>query len=299
MPQPIRKHAKIKPGFRAAVRADGVLEMLVYEDIGMDWWDGGGVTAKTVKQQIDNAGIYSSILIRINSPGGDAFEGVAIHNLLKSTGKPLNVVVDGIAASAASIIAMCGTTIEMGHSAMMMIHNAWTFCMGNAADMTKMAETLGKIDGAIAQTYVDRTGKSMDDVRALMDAETWMSADECVEGGFATAMSGKAEEAESDEEPLNMARRFAALARYRKVPKALVKSAADVECACDCAHCQDGECDACTNADCDDANCKDCPMQSASGASASAEEAPAAVVAESDLSFYEARFAALKHGLTV
>jgi len=280
--------------FRASVKDDGVLECLVYEEIGADYWSGGGITAKTVKQQIDAAGAYSKISLRINSPGGDAFEGVAIGNLLKSTGKPIDVYVDGVAASAASIIAMCGDTITMAPNALMMIHDAWTFCMGNAAELTKMAATLSKVDEAIAQTYVDRTGKPVDEVKVLMDAETWMSAKECVDGGFATAIA-----AEDDGAAMAMARKFKALARMKNLPEQLkpdkeamqtvaatskvvtppsvvaVASETTSECACPCDPCVDGTCNSCTHEACDCQNCEDCPM--------------AGVTAESNLSLYEAR----------
>jgi ATP-dependent Clp protease protease subunit len=255
---------RTKPFFRASVGSDGVLEMLVYEQIGADYWDDSGITAKSVKQQIDQAGMYSSILLRINSPGGDAFEGVAIGNLLRSTGKPVNVCVDGIAASAASIIAMAGTTITMASNAIMMIHKAWSYAVGNADDMRKTADSLDKVDGAIAQTYVDRTGKPKDDVMELMKAETWMSAQDCLDAGFCTTI---ADPTEAEPVAMAMARKFKALARYAKVPKSLkptdpkAKQTAG-ECACDCQACSDGECENCSNSDCTDRNCEDCPMQS-------------------------------------
>ena len=101
------KNAKpTRPYFRAALQTDGTLEILVYDDIGENFWDGGGVTAKSVKQQLDQAPNYSKILLRINSPGGDAFEGVAIYNVLRAQKKPVEVAIDGIAASAASIAAI-------------------------------------------------------------------------------------------------------------------------------------------------------------------------------------------------
>ncbi len=250
---------RVKPFFRASVRQDGVLEMLCYEEIGQDYWSDTGITAKSVKQQIDSAGIYSSILLRINSPGGDAFEGVAIGNLLKSTGRTVDVVVDGIAASAASIIAMCGNTITMAPNAMMMIHKAWTLSMGNSDDLRKMADTLDKIDGAIATTYVTRTGKTADEISAMMTAETWMSAADCLEGGFCTAIGGDEEDG-----AMNLARGFKALERFGKVPQSLNKSALNKSdsCACDCQACTDGDCASCSNEDCKDKNCEDCPMQS-------------------------------------
>jgi ATP-dependent protease ClpP protease subunit len=130
---------------------------------------------------------YSDITVRINSPGGDAFEGVSIHNVLRSAGKPVNVVVDGLAASAASIVAMAGDTRVMNTGSVMMIHEAMALAMGNAADMTKMAETLTTVTGAIADIYVSRTGLPKDEVLAMQTMETWMSADEALAKGFATA----------------------------------------------------------------------------------------------------------------
>ena len=167
---------KLKPCFRASMQPNSTLELLVYEDIGPGYWGDEGVTAKTVKQQIDSAGVFNRIAVRINSPGGDAFEGVAIMNVLKSQKKPVDVFIDGIAASAASIIAMAGDSITMGKSSMMMVHNAWTLCMGDGDDMRKCADTLDLISAAIGQAYSARTGKTAAEIKTIMDAETWMGA---------------------------------------------------------------------------------------------------------------------------
>jgi ATP-dependent protease ClpP protease subunit len=230
MPNPAR--ASVKPFFRAALSTDNVLELMIYEDIGasFDWMSGepSGVTAKGVKAQIDAAGNYSSIRMRINSPGGDAFEGIAILNILKTQGKPVNVMVDGIAASAASIIAMAGDTIEMGSGAMMMIHNASGVCFGNTSDMSQMAAALGTIDKSIAKTYADRTGMRIVDAAALMSAETWMSSTECVEKGFATGMQGGSDSPEGVD-ALSMAKNFKAMARFAHVPAELKQTAEEVQ----------------------------------------------------------------------
>lgn len=180
---------KLKPFFAAAKSADGnALELTVYEDIGADWF-GDGITAKTVKQQIDDAGAINRISLRINSAGGDAFEGIAIYNLLRAQNKFIDVNVDGIAASAASIIAMAGDSITMGPNAMMMIHNAWMMCYGDARLLRQQADVLDRVSEAIAQTYIHRTGKSADEVKALMDAESWLGAQECLDAGFCTAIA--------------------------------------------------------------------------------------------------------------
>jgi ATP-dependent protease ClpP protease subunit len=267
--------AALKPFFRAALRTDGTLEIQVYKDIGESIWSyDGGITTEMIAQQIEAAGNFSKILLRINSPGGDVFDGVAIYNLIRAQKKPVQVCIDGIAASAASIIAMAGDDIVMGPNAMMMIHNAWSSCQGYASDMRKRADALDKISGAIAQTYVSRTKKTLDAVTLLMEAETWMTAQDCLAEGFATAIVAEADDAR-ETNALAMARNFRALAGMKTLPENL-KNAETPACECACDNCQAGDCANCTNVDCDDANCMDCPMQ------ADAENA-------SNLSLYEAR----------
>jgi ATP-dependent Clp protease protease subunit len=256
MTKPRTLKAALKPFFRASVATDGEFEILLYDEIGADWM-GNGITAKSVRASLDEAGAYSKISLRINSPGGDAFEGIAIGNVLKATGKPIDVYVDGLAASAASIVAMCGDTITMASNAMMMVHNAWTLCAGYASDMRKMADTLDRISTSIAQTYVDKTGKPMDEIQALMDAESWMSAADCVEGGFATAIAA------ANEPAIAMARGFKVLNLMKRVPESLQNNDLDSVdgCQCYCQACLDDDCANCSNVECDDSNCSDCPMQ--------------------------------------
>ena len=247
-----RIHTK-KPVFSAALQSDGTLELLVYEEIGENYWTGGGVTAKTVKQQIDQAGPFTRLSVRINSPGGDAFEGVAIHNLLRAQKKPVDTVVDGIAASAASIIAMAGDTITMGNNAMLMIHNAWCSCTGYADDMRKTADTLDKVSASVAQTYIDRSGLSAADVKELMDSESWLSASECIDKGLATTI---AEADENDDAAMALAGSFKALKRLHNVPRKLrADELSDGACECYCAPCQDGRCNECECRGCDAENC--------------------------------------------
>lgn len=214
--------AMTEPRFRMALQSGGALEMLVYGDIGGGgWWgDGDEITAKSIKQQLDAAGTFSKIVLRINSPGGDAFEGAAIYNLLRAQGKPIECYVDGLAASAASVIAMCGDTITMGTGAMLMIHNAWGFCIGYAADMEKEADTLRRISTSLADIYVARTGKSLEEIQALMDAETWLNAQECVDAGFCHGIAARP----ADEEARAMAhaRGFAILRQFKNTPRPLM-----------------------------------------------------------------------------
>lgn len=280
-------HAKLKPFFRAAMKADGVLELLIYEDIGEDWWTGGGVTAKTVRQKIDEAGAFNKIALRINSPGGDAFEGVAIYNVLRAQGRPVDVFVDGIAASAASTVAMAGDAITMGVGSMMMVHNAWSVCVGDGDDMRKMGETLDMVSQTIGQIYVMRTGQDAAAIKSIMDEETWMGADECVEKGFATAIASSDDGGEA---AMALAASFRSLAKLKNVPEKLRTARADEAdgdgpCDCPCAPCRAGNCADCDCDGCGAENCgaEDCPCLEENGAEN-----------KSNLSQYEARLKLLR-----
>jgi ATP-dependent protease ClpP protease subunit len=133
------------------------------------------------------------ISLRINSPGGDVFDGLAIYNALRAHPAKKTVHVDGLAASIASVIAMAGDEIVMADSAFMMIHDSWGLAIGNSEELRALADTLEKIDGSIAGIYATRTGKKADDLRAMMDAETWMTAAEAVEMKFADKSEDAAE----------------------------------------------------------------------------------------------------------
>lgn len=128
------------------------------------------------------------ITLKINSPGGDYFAGVAMYNLLRAHEAPVTVQVVGVAASAASVIAMAGTKIEMAKNAELMIHKAWAMAVGNADAMAATKAILDRIDRALAETYAARTGQPIDKISAMMSAETWMNADEAIKLKFADAL---------------------------------------------------------------------------------------------------------------
>lgn len=172
--------------FFNAAKKDNTLTLTVYDVIGADFF-GNGITAQSVQEALD--GDYSDITLRVNSPGGDAFAGVAIYNLLRAQGKPVNVIVDGLAASAASIIAMAGDSITMGTGSMMMIHPAQGMALGDAKEVREFAETLDKVSDSIADIYVQRTANSKKAVTDMMNAETWMNATEAQDKGFASSVS--------------------------------------------------------------------------------------------------------------
>ena len=159
----------------------------IYDEIGAY-----GVSAKSFLSAIREIDA-KEISLEINSPGGDVFAGIAMYNGLRSLGKTINVKIMGIAASAASLVAMAGDTIEMPANTMMMIHNPWTFAMGDADEMRATADVLDGISNGLIATYAKRTGKTNEDIKTLLDAETWFSAEEAVAAGFATTVTDKVE----------------------------------------------------------------------------------------------------------
>lgn len=163
-------------------------EILIYDTIGQDFW-GDDVTAKSVDKELKALGSPKSITVRINSGGGDVFDGVAIYNTLARHPARKVVHVDGLAASAASVIAMAGDEILMGAGTFIMIHNAWSIAIGNAAEMRRSADLLDSVSGQLATIYVNRTGQSAKEVKAMMDAETWLDRDEAMKKGFADGAS--------------------------------------------------------------------------------------------------------------
>lgn len=163
--------------------ADGVTEINLYDEIGPF-----GVTASDMRRRLETV-TNGTIRLNINSPGGNVFDGIAIYNDLLQHKARVEVNITGVAASAASVIAMAGDQIDIAESGFLMIHNAWGLFMGNKNDALEFAELLDTIDGAMARTYARRTGSSVDAIKALMDAETWMVGDEAVEAGFADGVT--------------------------------------------------------------------------------------------------------------
>lgn len=175
--------AQMKNWFKISAKANTPdAEISIYDEIGA--W---GVTAKDFIGELRNVKAQS-ITLSINSPGGSVFDALAIYNALRQHEASVTVKVMGVAASAASLIAMAGDKIIMPENAFMMIHNPINFAYGNAEDMREMADILDKIGASLVATYVARTGLPEDEVKALLDAETWLNAEEAVEKGFADEM---------------------------------------------------------------------------------------------------------------
>lgn len=172
--------AGIRPA--ALAIADNVITM--FDVIGEDYWTGGGITAKSVAAQLRAIG-DQPVEVQINSPGGDMFEGIAIYNVLREHSQAITVKIMGMAASAASIVAMAGDTIEIGAASFIMIHNCWVIAIGNRHDMAETATWLEPFDQAMVDVYAARTGSDAKDVAGWMDAETYMSGSVAIDRGFA------------------------------------------------------------------------------------------------------------------
>lgn len=165
--------------FKAA-RRDA--EILIYGEIGDELF--GGVSAKAFATDLKKAGKLDNITVRLNSPGGSIFDGVAIYNTLRNHPAKVGVHIDGLAASAASVVAMAGDTIEMADNALLMIHEPWYMAIGSASELRAIALSLDKIGEGMADTYAKRSGKSIDEARSWMEAETWFTAEEARAAGL-------------------------------------------------------------------------------------------------------------------
>lgn len=171
-------------GIRALAGGDNVITM--FDDIGEGFWS-AGITARGVGSQLRAIG-DRPVEVHINSLGGDMFEGIAIYNVLREHPQAITVKVMGMAASAASIIAMAADTLQIGAASFLMIHNAWVVAAGNRHDMAEVAAFLTPFDEAMAGVYAQRSGQDAKAVVKWMDDETYMSGQSAIDRGFADAL---------------------------------------------------------------------------------------------------------------
>lgn len=174
----------MKPFWTIRAAANKVGDVMLYGPISETSWRGDEATPKQFKKDLDALGDVSTLNIYINSGGGDVFAGQAIYSMLKRHKAEKTVYVDGLAASIASLIAMAGDTVVMPKNAMLMVHNPWTWAVGNANDFRAIADDMDKIREAMIPVYRDKTGLSDEEIIALLDAETWLTAEEAKEKGF-------------------------------------------------------------------------------------------------------------------
>jgi ATP-dependent protease ClpP protease subunit len=177
-----------------AISADEA-DVLIYDEIS---WD--GISADSFQRELGSVQARQ-LNVHINSPGGSVFDGIAIANALYSHPATVNVYVDGLAASIASVIAMSGDRVVMMPRSQMMIHDASGICLGNAADMAEMAALLDKQSDNIANAYADRAGGTAEEWRARMREETWYTAEEAVEAGLADEVAPSRRQREDERQP--------------------------------------------------------------------------------------------------
>jgi ATP-dependent Clp protease protease subunit len=208
------------PSIQAAASDDDAT-ISIFDPIGYDSWSGDGVTAKRIGAALRNIG-ERDVVVRVNSPGGDMFEGLAIYNLLREHKGRVTVKVLGLAASAASVIAMAADEVQVARAGFLMIHNAWVMAVGNRNDLRDVADTLQTFDTAMADIYAARTGDSIEALQKLMDKETWIGGSAAIEQGFADSLLPADEVVESDDaraSAQNSARQIEILLARQGVPR--------------------------------------------------------------------------------
>lgn len=197
-------------GYRMVNRGKGAAEIYLYGPIGQDFW-GEGLTAKRFADDLKALGAVDTIDLRINSEGGDVMDARAIYTLLVQHKAKVVSHVDGLAASAASFIAMAGSRIEIAAGGFIMIHNGRMLMFGEAEDMRRAADLLETVNSTIRATYVARTRNDESKVKAWMDAETWFTGEEAKAAGFADVVV----------EDLKVAASLTRPDRFRNLPVAL------------------------------------------------------------------------------
>lgn len=213
-----RAFARWDAGVRAA-EGDADRSISIYDVIGYDYWTGDGVTAKRVAAALRSLG-KGPVTVNVNSPGGDLFEGLAIYNLLREHEGEITIKVLGLAASAASVIAMAGDTIQIARAGFFMVHNTWVVAVGNRHDLREIADWLEPFDSAMGDIYVARTGQDVEAIAKLLDAESWIGGSLAVEQGFADELLPSDQVAQADAKATVVAaRRMEAALRASGMPK--------------------------------------------------------------------------------
>lgn len=176
----------MKNKYYSLVTNEQTATLNIYGDITSFPWFEGDVSLNNLSKQLDEMGDVSEINVYINSYGGEVAEGLAIYNALKRHKAKVTTYCDGFACSIASVIFMAGDERVMNESSLLMIHNAWTLAEGNAQELRKQADDLEKITQASVEAYKSHSSLSEEDIKALMDAESWILPSEAIEYGFAT-----------------------------------------------------------------------------------------------------------------
>lgn len=211
------KLADVEHKFEAkTLKANGedvATEIIIYGDIGDYWW--GSTSAKDVEQTLKSV-TTDTIHVHINSPGGDAFEGIAIYNQLKNHSAKIIIHIDGLAASAASVVAMSADELVMSTGSMLMIHEASVLAAGTKKELKSWVNALEGLDKSLADIYMTRFKGERSEIEAFIENETWFTADEAVTVGLADKLNEVDETVPVDPEDF----KNSVLARFKKAPPA-------------------------------------------------------------------------------
>lgn len=178
--------------FRNEAETKDTVDIYVYSDVDeRSWWNEDAIGSKEFQAKLAEYPDAKQINVYINSLGGDVMEGTAIYTMLKRHNAKVTAYVDGFACSIASVIAMAADEVVMGSSSALMIHNPWTWAAGNAQDFRKIADDLDKINEGIKSAYLEKCGDKIDEgtLTSLMDNESYITAKEAVEYGFADSIA--------------------------------------------------------------------------------------------------------------
>ena len=179
-------------------------EIRIYEEIGL--W---GITAKNFATDLEALGDLKQLTVRLHSPGGDVYDALAIHNALQRHPAAVTIYIDGLCASAATLVALAGDEVHMASNGQYMIHEPWTITVGDSEDHQRRADLLDTTADQIVALYARKSGQSPDSIRELMRAETWMTAQQALDLGFIDAI----------DEPLRIAAKVFDLSRFSNSPK--------------------------------------------------------------------------------
>jgi ATP-dependent Clp protease, protease subunit len=206
----------MKKPWSITARADGAVDIRLFDVIGEDVWTGGGTTAADFSDELAAAGHVTRIRLIVNSAGGSCFDGICMYNALLSHGAEVTAEVVGLAASIASVIICAASKIAVAETALVMWHNPYAGVVGEAGDLRKLASTLDKMKANMISAYQRHSSLSAAKISALMDEETWFSSAEALENGVAEEIIDPSED---DDEQLAAAFATPILAKFRHVPQ--------------------------------------------------------------------------------
>lgn len=222
-PAALRPAQPSEGGYRMVNRGNGRGEIYLYGTIGDSFWS-EGISAKKFADDLKALGKVDAIDLRINSEGGDVFAAKAMYSLLVDHPAEVTTHIDGLAASAASYVAMAGNKIKIAEAAFLMIHNASTIVRGNAKEMRRKADLIETVDASIREVYAARTGQDLAQIRDWMNEETWFEGEEAVDAGFADTLVENLKVAASVADPAVFKHLPSALQPNRMRARAIMES---------------------------------------------------------------------------